>query len=347
MLKSIIAISFLFVLKFAFCEASSESQNVPNLPPEKFEVPETQFEKLQKLDELNNQIDIYKKEIEEWKGFRNNIENAYSFTISNHNISILNDIVDKLKKAIENSLKNRNNSKLYEEQIKLEQELINRVESLIPIQLRFRYDWYQTMESRDVRSEIQQFQLVSQDILNRITKDGFYINQAVTGGPIGPGSVIFKNIAELDAYIEIVKKAIEKDLSSHLSGIVKRIDDKIITSEKKIDDAKKNINQIYQDDDKKYSINSLAIWVGLPAFCLTILLLYLLPQWLIRNQPNKNHDYSSLLQLITVFLLTMTILILGLSGLITGEVLGTLIGGISGYVLNKSVTAARNINSNQ
>jgi hypothetical protein len=333
-------------LTFAYCEASSESQNVSNLPPEEFKVPETQFEKLQKLDEFNNQIDIYKKEIEEWKGFRNNIENAYSYSITNHNISILNDIVDNLKKAIENNLKNRNNLKFYDEQVKLEQELINQVESLIPIQLRFRYDWYQTIESRDVRSEIQQFQIVSQDILNRITKDGFYINQAVTGGPIGPGNVIFKNISELEAYIEIVKKAIEKDLSTHLSGFAKRIDDKIITSEKKIDDAKKNINKIYQDDDKKYSINSLAIWVGLPAFCLTILLLYLLPQWLIRNQPNKNHDYSSLLQLITVFLLTMTILILGLSGLITGEVLGTLIGGISGYVLNKTVNAARNTTTN-
>jgi hypothetical protein len=347
MLKSIVAFSFLFALTFAYGEASAESPNASNLKPDDFEVPETQFEKLQQLDEFNNQIDLYKKEIEEWKSFRNNIENAYSFSISNHNISILNDIVDKLKVAIENTLKSRNNTKLYEEQIKLEQELISRVESLIPIQLRYRFDWYQTMESRDVRSEIQQFQLVSQDIINRITKDGFYLNQAVTGGPIGPGSVIFKNTAELEAYIEIVKKAIEKDLSTHLSGIVKRIDDKIITSEKKIDDAKKNINKIYQDDDKKYSINSLAIWVGLPAFCLTILLLYLLPQWLIRNQPNKNHDYSSLLQLITVFLLTMTILILGLSGLISGEVLGTLIGGISGYVLNKTVNAARNTPTNQ
>jgi hypothetical protein len=42
-----------------------------------------------------------------------------------------------------------------------------------------------------------------------------------------------------------------------------------------------------------------------------------------------------LVEIITVLLLTMSILILGLANRIEGPVLGTLLGGISGYVLNR------------
>jgi hypothetical protein len=42
-----------------------------------------------------------------------------------------------------------------------------------------------------------------------------------------------------------------------------------------------------------------------------------------------------LVEISTVLLLTMSILILGLSEKIKSDVLGTLIGGISGYVLNR------------
>ena len=92
--------------------------------------------------------------------------------------------------------------------------------------------------------------------------------------------------------------------------------------------------------NEKRDINSLAIKVGLPAFCITILLLFLGPAWIRRKSTNPDGDttgngQSVLLEISTVLLLTMSILILGLSGKINGDVLGTLIGGISGYVLNR------------
>lgn len=92
--------------------------------------------------------------------------------------------------------------------------------------------------------------------------------------------------------------------------------------------------------NEKRDINSLAIKVGLPAFCITILLLFLGPAWIRRKSPNNENESGSagnsvLLEISTVLLLTMSILILGLSGKINGDVLGTLIGGISGYVLNR------------
>ena len=93
----------------------------------------------------------------------------------------------------------------------------------------------------------------------------------------------------------------------------------------------------------KLEINELAIWLGLPLFCVTVLLMLCVP---IIVQSRKTNEASSeqikaifgsgiLVEIITVLLLTMSILILGLAGKLTPEVLGTLIGGISGYVLNR------------
>jgi hypothetical protein len=57
---------------------------------------------------------------------------------------------------------------------------------------------------------------------------------------------------------------------------------------------------------------------------------------------DENHSRQTLVEICTVLLLTMSILILGLSDKINSDVLGTLIGGISGYVLNKVRTALTN-----
>jgi hypothetical protein len=56
-----------------------------------------------------------------------------------------------------------------------------------------------------------------------------------------------------------------------------------------------------------------------------------------KGTPAVDHIFQSglLLELMTVFLLTSAILLLGASNKINAEVLGTLIGGISGYVLGK------------
>lgn len=338
-IKYILFVTCLFFGTIGHAVEKSEAPLERKVIPLEFEVPETQYEKLQKLDDFNGEIELCKKEIEEWKGFRNNIESAYGLSISNNNISILTDIVSRLKIAIENCVKNPNKQEYYKEQIKLEQELIAGVEGLIPFQMRLRYDWFQMMESKEVRSEAQQFQLFNNEILNKITKDGYYSKNVISG--TGIVTKIFNSPEDLDSYIILVKRVIQEDISKHLSTFIKKIDGKINDVELKIQVAKNNINKIYQEDDKKFSINSLAIWVGLPAFCITILLLYLIPELITRNNSEKKHDFSALLQLITVFLLTMTILILGLSGLLTGEVLGTLIGGISGYVLNRTVSQVK------
>lgn len=104
----------------------------------------------------------------------------------------------------------------------------------------------------------------------------------------------------------------------------------------------KNIKRKIQDRiQEEANVDLVSIFMGLPLFCLTIVLLFLGPGWIQSKygsaalNPLLEKSQSIQLDLSTVLLLTMSVLILGLSGNINGDVLGTLIGGISGYVLNK------------
>lgn len=109
------------------------------------------------------------------------------------------------------------------------------------------------------------------------------------------------------------------------------------TAQKEDNDIK--ITKIIEEQENKKSIDKLAIILGLPAFCITILLLNLTPKLINKTNPDdKTKIDTESLEISTVLLLTMSILILGLSKMLTGEVLGTLIGGISGYVLNRNLT---------
>lgn len=90
---------------------------------------------------------------------------------------------------------------------------------------------------------------------------------------------------------------------------------------------------------KKQSIDRMLIVIALPTFGIIILLLMCVPR--LYNQQEHAlkaiFEKGLLIQLITVFLLTVTILILGIGGKLSPEVLGTLLGGISVYVLQKTI----------
>jgi hypothetical protein len=89
-------------------------------------------------------------------------------------------------------------------------------------------------------------------------------------------------------------------------------------------------------------IDQLLIYVALPIFGVLVIALMVIP--LMYRNPALQHlifESGILLELITVFLLTTTILLLGIGGKIEKEVLGTLLGGISGYVLGRSLRLNR------
>ena len=127
---------------------------------------------------------------------------------------------------------------------------------------------------------------------------------------------------------------------------LKSIESKYTEIKTKIDNAKeeKLIAQSEIESKADYD-NSIFRW-GFPVFILFILLLYLLPLWFVYRKQTDGDKLLSLyksiygsgllLEIITVFLLTSTILLLGITDKLSPEILGTLIGGISGYVLGRS-----------
>jgi hypothetical protein len=80
---------------------------------------------------------------------------------------------------------------------------------------------------------------------------------------------------------------------------------------------------------------------ALPAFGLVTLLLVGLPAVYKLNVQTDIFSQGLILEIITVFLLVAAILILGLADKIPTQALGTLLGGISGFVLGRNVAAVR------
>jgi hypothetical protein len=151
-----------------------------------------------------------------------------------------------------------------------------------------------------------------------------------------------------DALTPAVFDSEKKKIGDAIDSEKKRVENARSDVKKQISDLRKQRGEIRSKLEEDTQINFLAIKLGLPLFCGTILLLFLGPSILklirksVSDQPASPESKSTLLEISTVLLLTMSILILGLAQRLTGEVLGTLIGGISGYVLNRM-----NVQNNQ
>jgi hypothetical protein len=109
------------------------------------------------------------------------------------------------------------------------------------------------------------------------------------------------------------------------------------------DSARACRTQVIDKRGEETFMNRLAIRYGLPWFCLTAMALFLIPQIIRAGVLVYKPDLSSqlgfsvdkIIELVTILFISLTILILGLASKIDGQVLGTLLGGISGYVLNR------------
>jgi len=141
-----------------------------------------------------------------------------------------------------------------------------------------------------------------------------------------------------------------KELQTLVNNFRTQIDTKLKTYDeeiKKLNNEKFGLQD--QVDQKSNTSETIFKW-GFPVFILFILALYIVPLLFFKTRKQTmeqekgadvelyNAIYSSGLvtEIITVFLLTSTILLLGLTDKIEGQILGTLIGGISGYVLGKT-----------
>ncbi len=148
-----------------------------------------------------------------------------------------------------------------------------------------------------------------------------------------------QNYSEIDASLT---KNIEQ-VKTNFSKLLEKAEKAKARLNIRIKEVDGNLSELYNHKGQNNELHRISIQLGLPAFCVTILLLFIIPYFLDRKStPNDSNNSNSnnkqyLLDVATVLLLTLTILILGLAKMMTGEVLGTLLGGISGYVLNRTM----------
>jgi len=141
------------------------------------------------------------------------------------------------------------------------------------------------------------------------------------------------------------KAAMDNEIQTELSAATAEISQELSKQKSELRRLTLLRDRVNEASDKvKKEINELAITLGLPLFCGTIIVLFIIPflaKRLSRAQNDSNQmpgsfQFSTLVEISTVLLLTMSILILGLAGKLEPAVLGTLLGGISGYVLNRT-----------
>ena len=91
-------------------------------------------------------------------------------------------------------------------------------------------------------------------------------------------------------------------------------------------------------EDAQSKLDSRLINIGMPALAAALIALLLVPR-LYKSPDLQRAIFSSglMLELMMVFLLSGTTIILGLDGRIPAEVIGTLLGGLSGYLLGRSI----------
>ncbi len=140
-----------------------------------------------------------------------------------------------------------------------------------------------------------------------------------------------------------------KEANIYLENSIKEAD----SLKKSAEEYARNANNKIRELNKKIeevdiTINHRAIKIGLPWFCVTVILLFVIAfiyrliqiNKQVAGNPADDFVTSILLEVITVLLITLTILILGLAGILKENVLGTLLGGIAGYVLNRTKTGS-------
>jgi len=334
-MKALLVILSCLSISFVFADESNEDNN----SIESYEVPESEFQKREDLETFEDVMSNKTKENEEWKELSIKLEHASIIPESLTENLTIQDYVNDILKNLENED--------FKEQALAEQDFFRYLEyQLIPDEFMEDLKYYgsgqELFESREVRGQIT---ALGQSIRSFYNSMGDGLSRGYRYIPneqnkkYSIADVYFASSEELNKYVENLNTNLA-ELKQTISNSKNNINDAITANDKEIKLAKGKRNKILSEANKKTDINMWAIWLGIPAFCLTILLLYIIPEWLFRKSPS-NRNYNVLLELITVLLLTMTILILGLSGKIGEEVLGTLIGGISAYVLNR-VTPNRN-----
>ena len=104
------------------------------------------------------------------------------------------------------------------------------------------------------------------------------------------------------------------------------------------DDAMELSRAIGQRQDDQSKLDERVVMIGIPVVAAALIVLFLAPLFYRSDELRRSIITSGVLvELMTVFLLTAAVIILGVDGRIPAEVIGTLLGGVSGYVLGRAI----------
>lgn len=104
------------------------------------------------------------------------------------------------------------------------------------------------------------------------------------------------------------------------------------------EDAAELTRAIGQREDDQAKLDTRIVTIAIPAVVLALIGMFLAPLLYKSDETRRSIITSGLLvELMTVFLLTAAVIILGIDGRIQAELIGTLLGGVSGYVLGRAI----------
>lgn len=103
-------------------------------------------------------------------------------------------------------------------------------------------------------------------------------------------------------------------------------------------DAAQVSRELGQRDDYQAKLDTRVLTIGVPVVAIAVVLLLLAPL-AYKSEDLRRAIISSglLVEMTTVFLLVAAVVILGIDGRIEAGVIGTVLGGLSGYVLGRSI----------
>ncbi len=331
--KASILIAALFTIAIIFAQKPPETSK--EIPKDEFVMPGNRTAVSEALEEIKEKIKEHDLKVKVLKKYSNALE-TYKSKITNYE----SKAIEQALTSIEAGIKVNNKDEIYSS----EEDIFNSLDDL---------EFYLGISPFD-NPEDNSSALSFRKSLNEIKKvlDNELLSQLSNNHGNGNNKTVIDTKDKLEKIRTLLNpKAIDnvkKQLIEAISNESLRVKKSIEESENQLKQAKVNkIKLLEKLNEQATQINDLAIKLGLPLFCLTILLLFLGPKIikLSKNghniEPSDETSQNVLLEISTVLLLTMSILILGLSGKIASDVLGTLIGGISGYVLNRIRAGAR------
>lgn len=196
------------------------------------------------------------------------------------------------------------------------------------------------IRQRQYRELEEEFYVLRGELFNAIYNVSYYEDPPTSATINQVISESFKNTVETTLNADSFN-SFRNNVRALLTNRISRLEAEKTREENARNEAVAQADELAQRigklEDDQLKIDQTLIWT-LPFYGLVMLLLMLIPR-VYKDDELRQIIFSSglLLELITVFLLTAVILLLGIGGKLQSEVLGTLIGGISGYVLGRSV----------